>query len=309
MHTQQCAPSMSRRSSACAVLVALARTLLGHAAIAAEPVRLVYSAPATCPDEETFLQAVRARTTEAQFISDRARATRTFVVSLRASEARTAGTLQVIDGQARSAERRFEAADCAQVVSALALLTALTIDPNASMDESPGSIGAPPAATVVAPAEVAPAPTPAVAAPAGVRPRWRFAMGLGVTLETGIFPAVAVAPQLFGDVAREPHGPWSPSFRAGVLYAETGVVSPASPAARYVWGAVRLEGCPVRLAFAANRVEIRPCGVVDVGVLWAEGTEVAVPVPATRPWFAAGAAASRNQGATGEAYRQNAGGP
>jgi hypothetical protein len=281
---------MSRRSSTCAVVVAIATMLLADAAVAAEPVRLVYRAPATCPDEAAFIAAVRARTAEALFVTGAETTSRTFTVSVDAVDPVNAigagfkGTLEVTDRQAQTAQRHFEAADCGQVASALALLTALTIDPNASMAEPP----APPAVARVIPiSEPAPAPLPVRAD----RPRWEFAAGVGVSLASGLFPAVAVGPALVGEVAREPRGVWAPAIRVGLLYAQTGFLGPSSSEAQYRWGAVRVEGCPVRAAFAT--LEVRPCARVDTGFLWADGTEsaIAVPTPATKGWLAAGAGA------------------
>jgi len=279
-HTQLWAPPMPRGSQVCATLLALATWLFAGKVAGDESVRLVYRAPASCPDERVFVDAVRARTTQARFVADSPG--RGFFVSLAATGAGYAGTVEIRGGESDSGKRRFEATDCGELVAALALLTALTIDPHASTEES----GLPPSLPSPSFSPPPPPPSPTVVPPASEP--WVFSVGLGLAIESGVFPDAATAPELFGEVAKAGTGHWAPRFRAALLYSQSGVLSPTSPTAQYLWGAGRFEACLPR-AFVAT-IELRPCGVTEVGALAAKATATTATVPmrATPLWLAAG---------------------
>lgn len=104
--------------------------VLSFAAYArAEPpvaVRLHYTAPPTCPTEAEFVDAVRARTPLARFGDDPNAWDVT--VSAQTAAGKSSG---ILDGEG-SAPREVSARRCTDVISALALILALAIDPQAS---------------------------------------------------------------------------------------------------------------------------------------------------------------------------------
>jgi hypothetical protein len=254
-----------------------------------EALHLVYRAPAECPDESAFVDLLRARTTQIRLSSEGAR--RTFDVTLETEAGRFSGTLQVVDLGGVSTRRRFASGDCAEVASALAILTALAVDPAASPAASPvapvATDASPPPSDAVLPLpEQGFEPDRVTSASTESTRHWRVGTGAGLALEGGVAPAALVAFDVFAEVSRAGTGPWSPSLRLGALYAQTGLLGADVSEARFQWGAARADGCPLRLFFAS--LETRPCAVVELGVLHAQGLDVAVPGDATRPWASAG---------------------
>lgn len=96
-----------------------------------EALVLHFEAPTDCPSRDVFVRNVRALTHAATFDAspddERARVL-SIVVGSDADGHR--GTLSLVEGETR-ATREFEAATCAEVVEALALATALALDPDA----------------------------------------------------------------------------------------------------------------------------------------------------------------------------------
>jgi hypothetical protein len=100
-----------------------------------ESVHLDYDVSAGCPDRDAFIAEVVARTSKARFVDD-SHDVRNFKATIRTDAERTIGSLVSNSGQAGS-ERRVSGKTCTEVVSALALITALAIDPGASTQPSP----------------------------------------------------------------------------------------------------------------------------------------------------------------------------
>jgi hypothetical protein len=253
-----------------------------------EAVHLVYRAPPECPDESAFEALLRARTTQIRLSSEAFE--RTFEVTLETetNAAGFSGTLEVVDSGGERTRRRFASRDCAEVAAALATLTVLAVDPVAH--PTPPPLGAD---TSLPLSDLAPPPTPPGSEPDRLpsSPRessshWRVGTGAGLALEGGVAPTALVAFDVFAEVTRAGTGLWSPSLRLGALYAQTGLLGAEVSEARFHWGSARADGCPLRLALSS--LEFRPCAVLEVGVVHAEGLDVAVPGDATRPWASLG---------------------
>src|SRR5882672_9476653 len=95
-----------------------------------EPIDLTYHAYEGCPSERQFLEQVVGRAAKTELASERARG-RKFVVTVTTQRKDTLGKLEIVAGGA-TASREVKGLNCSEVVSALALFTALAIDPNAS---------------------------------------------------------------------------------------------------------------------------------------------------------------------------------
>ncbi len=97
---------------------------------AAEPIQLVYESEG-CGTADAFRSQVLARTAKAAFVD--AGAHRTFRVILRTSTGgKRTGKLVVTDPKGGTSERSLGAGSCDEMVEALALVTAIAIDPAAS---------------------------------------------------------------------------------------------------------------------------------------------------------------------------------
>jgi hypothetical protein len=263
-------------------------------------VSLHYTSELGCPSEAEFVDEVTARVRRPVKWTRSEQATQ-IVVVVRAGD-RATGTLQVTQAAAGPTRREFSSSSCAEVGSALALVTALTLDPNARTEQLPthGAASFAPTAGPVVPEAPPPAsaakPTPARAprqtpappqlAPA---PNQGFVAWLGPAASVGLGyaaePLVAIGLSLG---ARSPKNGWSPGFQLTPLWAGTGETGPAAPGGAFSWAVGRLEGCPLRLALAAP-LSFEPCVAAEIGRVSARGTAAEItPVSVERWWFAAG---------------------
>jgi hypothetical protein len=99
-----------------------------------EDVVLVYEAFEGCPDRPRFEREVRALSQRANFVENAAGA-RSFRVTLERTARGVEGTLDIQAESGRS-ERKVSGKSCAEVASALALATAIAVDPTVLGGES-----------------------------------------------------------------------------------------------------------------------------------------------------------------------------
>jgi hypothetical protein len=149
-----------RSAAALAAALSASGPTLAHAQSSAtvqdgERVTLSFSAPAGCPDRDAFVTAVQGYTDKAHFEQD-GEVKRAFVVTIQRDAGKLQGNLEIVRGEEQSA-RTVSAVDCAELVDALALMTALAIDPAALGSDEPS----PPPAEPAKPARPDRKPTPA----------------------------------------------------------------------------------------------------------------------------------------------------
>ena len=94
---------------------------------AASTLRLVYEAPAECPGSEAFIAAVRAQTKTATLTAD-GDGSPGISVRIARSGSQLRGRLEIEEPGREASVREVTATTCEEVVSALALMTALAID-------------------------------------------------------------------------------------------------------------------------------------------------------------------------------------
>jgi hypothetical protein len=279
-------------------------------------VGLRYSAAATCPNEVEFVDEVNARVRRGVDWNVAVAQIDMRVSLERTDDARARGTLEVIQPGVEPTRREFTAATCPEVGSALALVAALTLDPNARTEALPArfpTIVEPPPAPPPAPVEPVTPPPPArpVAAPAEPRPTPQPAgyaawFGPAGGVAGGYAPQPLVSLGLSLGVRSLRRG-WSPGVQLTPWWGKTGTTGPEAELGSFSWATGRLEGCPVFLALAA-RLSFDPCLAVEVGRLTARGDDGAVdtPVTAERWWVAFGATLSLQW--TSETWFARAGG-
>jgi len=279
---------MRRRAHECFALGALvACVALGEGTLRAEPkvgVALDYQAHAGCPPSEELVQEIMARTPRAKPAEpgEDALALRVRIVEVPGGSHGELVIGRASDGSA--ARRELSAADCRQVVSALALMTALVIDPDAATTPEP-----PPARPAPPPPKPAPPPSPA-SPPAPREQSGRFVLhaGLGLELNTTITPALAAAGLAFAELTRVERGLGYES-RVSLVYARHSLeIETGSGSLALTRG--RLDGC-LRYPLVAPPLWVAGCGVFEGGALAAAGRDVAPAASETRPWFAGGPAA------------------
>ena len=270
------------------------------------PLRLDYQAVEGCPDAETFLEEIRWRTSLARPALPGEEA---LDVAARVEHRGGTSVGRILLGHgAEQVQREVGSEHCGEVVSALALITALAIDPRARTMPRPRP---PP------PPDLPPLPdAPASDGPEAPRPRERSRRGAATT--TGLIddpllgpPEVAPAPARWllgarltaafgiaprpllggGIVAeRELSQRWGASLRLAVELGGTGAFDVGPGGASFLRGLGRFEGC----AFAwrpVSRLMLVPCVGVEAGAIHAAGTVRGTIVEAqqvTVPWVGAG---------------------
>jgi hypothetical protein len=237
-----------------------------------EVVELRYSAPPGCPSRAAFEAEILERTPNVRLAAP---ARRVFAVTIEPAGDGFRGTL-VVD---RAADKQLASPRCEDLTSALALVTALAIDPTgASLRPGPASrIG--PAATVT-PRQ--PPPAPVAAAP---YPRaWSLELDLAAMVETGAGPGTLVA------AAIEARASWRDGY-AIELAAIAGRDSVAldDAEARFTWLAARPAACR---SSPAGAIIVDVCGHAEIGAVRAHGAMIINQRDLTRLWLATGLHAS-----------------
>jgi hypothetical protein len=257
-------------------LAIVAYSTLARAA-AAIPLRLQYSAPDGCPNADAFLAQVAVRAQHAR-AADAHEASATLRVVVKDVPGGSAGTLELVAPGATLALREVSAADCAQVVAALALMTALAIEPNS-------------ATTVPAPAPPATAsPVVAEASARDARARARWVLAVGGLFEAlgGVAPDPILLVRPFAQLVREDASPWSYALRLSLARAHAELANDEG-SADVTWWAARLEACPMRGA-PLRPLALSACLPVEAGRLAAVGSGFADGQRVARPWLSLGAA-------------------
>jgi hypothetical protein len=276
------------------------------------PVRITYQAEGACPSERSFREDVESRTLLAR--QPTGHETRQFIVMVKDQGHQSLGRLVIGDQHGSVVTREVTGESCAEVASALALITALAIDPQASLGERAPLIAEPaspnPFAAPVMPPPFAPAQPPAPEAQSRVasavqqprqatwalateRPgpsvRWRWTIGLqGISL-LGFGTPAAFGGGVFGDLG--PSGRWYiwPAFRLGVAYATTGPwQTTAGVDARWQWLFARAEACPVRLRPGEIDLYLSLCAAFDAGGITSTAPSLVNPTTKTKGWLAPG---------------------
>jgi hypothetical protein len=280
-----------------AVLLAAASVaLFARAADEAEPVRARFDGAVGCSDEARFFDAIRARTSRVRPAGE-GEAALTFRVTVRARGDRSVGRLVVEESARASAPRVVEAATCDEAVAALALIAALSVDPDARIADAGAAdapIEAPPAAEPDAPVAVSAPPIPAIVPVAADRPpqaaaaappaapRAHVASGLGAGVPS-FFEAATIAPSLFVDLAFARRA--LPSVRLSVGRAARDAASSSRGDAQMIWLFTDLAVCPLHTSSAS----LAACAEIEAGALEARVTGAATQ-SRTRPWLALGLA-------------------
>jgi hypothetical protein len=269
-------------------------TRMGAAEATSEPIAWTYRAPPDCPSAEVFERQFRARTTRAELVAGVAEASRSFLITLSSEPGRAVGRIE-IDGPADAvATREVAGQTCAGVVSALALIAALAVDPLAT--ESAAAASSQPDAPA---AQVAPKPSPVAAPDQGKhtgrtpRPHTVVAAGLDGNVVMGLFPKPAPSVSLFGEAHLERGSLLSPSARLSLSGAVSSSVAAPPGSAKFRWLAAALDGCPFDLRLFRG-LHATPCAFMEVGVLEGSGSGVLTPEVESRRWLALGGSGRLN---------------
>jgi hypothetical protein len=301
----------------CVALAPIAGALLAPEASAQmRPVRIDYEAHEGCPSAEAFLEEITWRTSRARRAAESEEA---LSVRVRITRARDVSRGRITLGEGGDLRARdVNGPTCDEVVAALALITALKIDPQASLaprppaaeprssdvagpssDSSPPPPLSPPTETrtVVLPAQSVPVRVPLrpqISARSTPAPPPAPALALRWTLGVHASVAFAVAPRaLFGGgpfVELRVASGLGTSFRLAAEVASTGTVELGPGGALFTLGIGRLDSCPAFLR-PTRWLALAPCLGAEGGILRGQGVPgrvISEVKQATVPWASLG---------------------
>jgi hypothetical protein len=251
-----------------------------------EAIRFQYAAAAACPSVDEFTERVRQRTARMRLAATDELA-RTFAVKVAAELGGFAGSVEFLDEAGSPVSRRVRGQQCDEVVTSLALITALALE--SRLEPEPE---APPAPERLA--ESAPAPQPLPPQPKPRESRWERDSGRGPSARVGAsggyaVPLEAFALGLLGQLDWARGSSPIAALRLRAHYAE----GEHEVGGRYA--NLRLLGLEASVCPQALRIEsfaLYGCAAFDLGSLRARGVqspELPFPGSSTILWVAVGA--------------------
>jgi hypothetical protein len=258
-----------------------------------EPVHILYEARGECPEPAAFIDQILLRTHRAR-LARTDEPGRTFLVTVVAGREEIEGRLVIRALDDTTTTREVTGRTCREVAAALALVTAVAIDPESSREMPPAP---PPPSEALPPPSEPPAVVPAepsrrgAPAPGAGSARWSWAAGAAGGVRGSVAPVPAAAAAIFGELSRVDRvrsgAPWALSaLRLSANFARTGWLTSGPGEARFTWVALDLQACAFRLQVGAS-LQIQPCLSLEGGLLQGTG-RIARAKTTTRPWIGVG---------------------
>ena len=274
------------------------------------PAPTTYVAPPTCPSEAEFTKRLQARLVGPRGAERTRRAVEIRITAQ--TDGPFVGRLSLVGPDGGSTTKTLAARSCDELVDALSLVAALALQTDeaaANGGERATTPSAPASASADAHAEApappsAPAPSARAAADVQAPTEAREAnahedaaqegRSLHLAVEVGGLAAVGVAPTVIigGGLgvgwAPPVAGPFAPALGVGVVAGAAPDVVRSDGRASFVWLAVRLNACALRFDLGRGST-VRVCGLGDIGVVNARGSETVDPRSSSRGWLSLGA--------------------
>jgi hypothetical protein len=258
---------------------------VAHVALAEEEsIHLDFQVPAGCPGRDEFIAHVRARTERVRFVDGDATRVSDLHIQARFEGDRAIGRLRI--GESQDAERLVSGKSCPDVMSALALIAAVAIDPTSVLDSAgPSETAAAPASELASPASgfASTSPPAPPESPEPPPPRaslsWFGGTGASGEVSRGFAPrAITLAgASLFAEAGLALGEAWRPAVRLAAVWSASPTVlpdqMPDSGAATFMLFAGRLSLCPLEFAPHAS-FRVRPCADFELGQLTGKGQPV-----------------------------------
>lgn len=251
---------------------------------------LAYSVPSNCPEREDFVASLVSRSRGAHEVPESPRVA--LAVELEGSGERAWGTLTVKLADGQESRREIPAALCSEVLSSMAVISAMILD-GGGLDATPPASDvavspAPPTTPAQPPQQVLPDAAPPRPPPSRSE-RSRFSALLGVGPQSGVAPSV-VARYFAGlGLVFERASLVSPTVDLTASLAQSGREQSDFGDARFRLLAVNLTVCPLRWSVSSSLV-LRPCVPLELGSLRGIGDNTAADQTQYMPWLGVGAA-------------------
>jgi hypothetical protein len=257
--------------------------------------RVEYADGSTCSNAESFAEQLLRRTERLRHASGDEPAL-LFRIAIAPSGATLNGRLSVRELDGSETARDVPGATCEEVTTAMALIAAVLVDPNAAAEPHPEP-GPEPSPPPLSPATTS-TPSPASRKPDPVQPAKaaepkatpsRVTLGGGAmfALEGAVGPEPTPALSLDVEAALERGELLSPLVVIAFEYAFPTRAETPNGVARLQWMAGRATGCPVRFP-KGGRYALRPCVFFEYGKLAASGEETERPASPSMVWSALG---------------------
>lgn len=268
-----------------AYVVALFCSLSGHPALAEErpsrddprAFRVVFTSSTPCNDAAEFGRQLQRRTARLR-PADAVEPALTFLVDLSAVPTGVRGQLVVREPGGGLTTREVPGVECKEVLSAMALIAAVLVDPLATTGTlAPASF----------PERASPRSSRASSSPESPS-RWGLGVGQRVTAQTALAPDLTWGAAFQAAISYAVSGSFAPVVRVGGHLARSRAVPHAPGFAKFDWTGARISLCPVAWA-PATSVTLRPCAAGDVAWFGASGYGVVDEKTVDLLWGAAGA--------------------
>jgi hypothetical protein len=251
-------------------------------------VGLGYQAPRGCSERRELVRQLHARTARAHVVPEGGVSDWQFHVVVGTSPGRAEAHLVVRDPEGRESSRELVGRDCEELVEALGLIVALTIDAEARTD--PVSELTP--ATGALPSEEAARDSVQSYDGAGTEEKapashWTYGGGVHGTAVSGIAPGTLPGVVGFVEATTAGDAWWLPAARLALRRAQAGGFQAEGGTAAFRITTAGLELCPTRLP-AARSFGLRPCVFGEVGVLRATGSNTIEPRSVDHRWIGLG---------------------
>lgn len=273
----------------CAASAALAAALLGASAAQAQelaPTLLSYRAPEDCPATEAFQRSVQRRSTRIRFV-DEGTHERELSIAISSEGSVTVGELRLTEADGSLRQRSVRFSSCSEAVEGLALITLVSLDPQALL-EAPPPAPSEPAPPAPKPAPVASPPQKRVPAAPPVS-----SIEIGVGVEIGgsyrALPKLAPSGTLLFDIGSSSHSWLSPLLRVSVAHSQARGVERGEAEAGFALTTATLTACPLRAG--SHAFTFRPCVFASGGALRAWGEQTTNAQLRTRQYWAWGGSA------------------
>jgi len=255
-----------RRASTFSAIVAVLVTAVatGAHAQSQEPVSILVQGSIPCTNESDFFARVHRRAPGARS-GQPGEPTRTFSIAVEGTAPSMHGRLAVVHLDGRSSTRDVDGESCEDVVDALALITAVDIDPDAVR----ASPNARPAETSVVPtaSAIEPSPPPLVTPATGEK--WHVSLGIEPSVTARVAPEPLYGLPFFVELASPSLSLLSPSFALGFERTFNATTQDAAGDAVFDLVEGFFQACP--LAYRSARMRVGPCLRFDAGLLQAAG--------------------------------------
>jgi len=259
------------------------------------PFHVAFASGSACSNAEQLSNELLQRTRRLRLARAEERAL-SFHVAISASSSGFTGTLSVLELDGSETRRDVRGASCDEITSAMAIIGAVLVDPNAGAAPAPEPQIDPPPPPPPAPTLNPPSPQPepetpreAPTEPEAASPlRVGFGGSVALALEGAIAPQWTPALALALEATLERDAILSPLLSVALQRSFPAHSSTPNGVARFDWSAVRVSACPIRWPARSAPYALRPCAFLELGALDATGEHTQRAATTSVPWTALG---------------------